>query len=142
MHPDYKNKGRKSSDETELHLSIYQTTNANCILHGHHVNSLLFADLFLGLPFLTVEGLELLKGFKGIKTHETKINIPCFDNTQDIALLAEQIKPALLSQQNNYGLVLRGHGIYVWGESVEEAKRHLEVFMYIFKYYLHSKRGL
>lgn len=141
MHQDYKNSGRKSSDETDIHLSIYQITKANCVLHSHHIDSLLFADLFKGKPFATIEGLELLKGFKGIKTHDVQINIPCFDNTQDIAGLAEQIKPSILSQENNFGLLLRGHGIYVWGDSVEEAKRHLEVFEYIFKYYLNSKRG-
>lgn len=141
LHEDYANTGRKSSDETDIHLSIYQITNANCVLHSHILDSLLFADLFHGKPYATIEGLELLKGFKGITTHDLKINIPCFENTQDIALLAEQIKPAILEQKNNYGLLLRGHGVYVWGESVEEAKKHLEVFEYIFKYYLNSKRG-
>lgn len=141
MHPEYSKLNRKSSDETDIHLSLYQITNAHCVLHSHLLDSLLFADLFPEQPFATIEGLELLKGFRGIKTHELKINIPCFDNTQDIALLAEQIKPSISSAKNNYGLLLRGHGIYVWGESVEEAKRHLDVFEYIFKYYLYSKRG-
>ncbi len=141
MHEAYLSSGRKSSDETDIHLSLYQITKANCVLHSHILDSLLFADLFYGKPYATIEGLELLKGFKGIKTHELKIHIPIFDNTQDIAGLAEQIKPAILAQENNFGLLLRGHGVYVWGESVEEAKRHLEVFEYIFKYYLNSRRG-
>jgi methylthioribulose-1-phosphate dehydratase len=140
MHPDYIASGRKSSDETDIHLTIYQITKANCVLHSHLLDSLFFADLFKGLPYATIENLELLKGFKGI-THDLKINIPCFENTQDIALLAEEIKPSILEQKNNYGLLLRGHGVYVWGDSVEEAKRHLEVFEYIFKYYLNSRRG-
>jgi methylthioribulose-1-phosphate dehydratase len=84
--------------------------------------------------------LELLKGFHGVNTHETVINIPCFENTQDILELSENIKPAILEEENNYGLLLRGHGLYVWGHSVEEAKRHLEVFEYVFKYYLSSQQ--
>lgn len=140
MHESYTATGRKSSDETDIHLTIYQITKANCVLHSHLLDSLLFADLFPGKQFATIKGLELLKGFKGIKTHELEINIPVFDNTQDIAALAEIIKPSILSQPNSYGLLLRGHGVYVWGDSVEEAKRHLEVFEYIFKYYLHSKK--
>ncbi len=140
MHEDYKNSGRKSSDETDIHLTIYQITKANCVLHSHILDSLLFADLFHGKQYATISNLELLKGFKGIKTHELEINIPVFDNTQDIRALAEEIKPAILAQPNSYGLLLRGHGVYVWGESVEEAKRHLEVFEYIFKYYLNSNK--
>jgi methylthioribulose-1-phosphate dehydratase len=141
MHPDYVELKRKSSDETDIHLSIYQITKANCVLHSHLLDSLLFADLFTGLKSATISNLELLKGFKGVSTHDITINIPCFDNTQDIAKLAEEIKPSIINEKNNYGLLLRGHGVYVWGESVEEAKRHLEVFEYIFKYYLNSKRG-
>lgn len=139
----YAKTGRKSSDETDIHLSIYQITKANCVLHSHMLDALLFADLFPGKQFATIKDLELLKGFKGITTHELEINIPVFDNTQDIRELAETVKPSILSQPNSYGLLLRGHGIYVWGESVEEAKRHLEVFEYIFKYYLnsHSRRA-
>jgi methylthioribulose-1-phosphate dehydratase len=140
MHPDYLNSGRKSSDETDIHLSIYQITSANCVLHSHILDSLLFADLYRNLPYANISGLELLKGFRGVNTHETLINIPCFDNTQDIKNLSETIKPAIIEQENNYGLLLRGHGIYVWGDSVEEAKKHLEVFEYVFKYYLNSQK--
>lgn len=140
MHKSYTDSGRKSSDETDIHLTIYQITKANCVLHSHILDSILFADLFPGKQFATISGLELLKGFKGIKTHELEINIPIFDNTQDIRSLAEVVKPAILSQPDSYGLLLRGHGIYVWGDSVEEAKRHLEVFEYIFKYYLNSNK--
>lgn len=138
MVDSYALSGRKSSDETDIHLTIYQITKANCVLHSHMLDALLFADLFPGKQFATIKHLELLKGFKGIKTHELEINIPVFDNTQDIRELAETVKPSILSQPFSYGLLLRGHGIYVWGESVEEAKRHLEVFEYIFKYYLNS----
>ncbi|NOT80964.1 MAG: methylthioribulose 1-phosphate dehydratase [Bacteriovoracaceae bacterium] len=138
MHESFSGSQRKSSDETDIHLTIYQITKANCVLHSHMLDSLLFSDLFSNEDFATIKDLELLKGFKGVKTHELEIKIPIFDNTQDIAKLAEQIKPALLAQTNNYGLLLRGHGVYVWGDSVEEAKRHLEVFEYIFKYYLLS----
>ncbi len=140
MHESILSSNRKSSDETDIHLSLYQITDANCVLHSHLLDSLLFADLFPGLEFAQIKGLELLKGFRNVKTHDLEINIPIFDNTQNIAELAERVKPAILSQKNNYGLLLRGHGIYVWGKSVEEAKRHLEVFEYIFKYYLQSNK--
>ena len=138
MHPDFKASGKKPSDETDIHLTIYQKTTANCVLHSHMLEALLFADLFRGKPYATIEGLELLKGFTGVKAHNTQINIPCFDNTQDIAKLAEEIKSAILSDKNNYGLLLRGHGFYIWGESIDETKKHLEVFEYVFKYYLHA----
>ncbi len=140
MDSEYKALGKKSSDETDIHLTIYQVTSANCVLHSHMLDALLFAALFPGEDFAVIKDLELLKAFKGIKTHEVEIKIPMFENTQDIRNLAEEVKPAILSQPNNYGLILKGHGIYIWGDSVEEAKKHLEVFEYIFKYYINKKR--
>lgn len=140
MHPSYVPLNRKSSDETDIHLTIYQITNANCVLHSHMLDALLFADLFKGQEYATLKDLELLKGFKGVKTHDLEIKIPLFENTQDIRSLSETIKPAILAQKYSYGLLLRGHGLYVWGESVEEAKRHLEVFEYLFRYYIRAGR--
>jgi methylthioribulose-1-phosphate dehydratase len=136
LHEDYIGSGRKSSDETEIHLSIYQVTKANCVLHSHIMESLLFAEIFKNQNTAVVSGLELLKAFKGVKTHEISIEIPIFDNTQDITKLSIDIKERIKTMDNNYGLIIRGHGIYVWGESIEEAKRHLETFQYLFEYYL------
>lgn len=141
QHESFANLGKKSSDETALHLAIYQATDANCVLHSHMLESILFAEMFPGESMLAIEGLELLKGLKGIKTHDTKVKIPCFDNTQDIDALAKDVVKTIGKDQGYYSTILRGHGIYVWGDSVEGAKRHLEVFEYIFKYYL-AMRGI
>ncbi len=144
IHELFQRPGRKSSDETDIHLAIYESTNASCVLHSHKVEALLFANLFPRANYATIEGLELLKGLKGIKTHETKVEIPLFENTQDISLLADRIRPVLgastSANERTYALILRGHGIYVWGDSVEDAKRHLEVFDYLFKYQLEMRR--
>lgn len=130
--------GRKPSDETQVHLAIFRSTSANCVLHSHFLESLLFADLFPKQKMIYVEGLELLKGFKGINTHLTRVPIPCYANTQDMQTLSEEIEKTLRSTPYIYGILLRGHGLYVWGESVQGAKRHLEVFSYVFKYFLRS----
>lgn len=144
IHPLFQREGRKSSDETDIHLAIYESTDAGCVLHSHKVEALLFANLFPRNNYATIEGLELLKGLKGIKTHETKIEIPLFENTQDIKNLADRMKPVLEATRTSkvkvYSTILRGHGIYVWGETVEDAKRHLEVFDYLFKYQLEMRR--
>lgn len=138
QHESIKAFGKKSSDETALHLAIYRSTNANCVLHSHLLEGLLFAELFPNESLIKMAGLELLKGFKGIKTHETEVLLPTFPNTQDIDGLALEVMPVLERTPNVFGLMLRHHGLYVWGETVEEAKRHLEVFEYIFKFYLYS----
>jgi len=130
-----KESGKKSSDETDLHLAVYRSTDANCVLHSHFMDSLLFCELYPNQEIIELTGLELLKGFKGFQTHEETLPIPCFNNTQDIKELSLRVE-ALLKNLKTWGVLLRGHGVYVWGESVSEAKRHLEVFEYIFRYFV------
>ncbi|MDT8448055.1 MAG: methylthioribulose 1-phosphate dehydratase [bacterium] len=140
LHPDFA--GRRSSDETELHLAIYRATNAGAVLHSHFLEGLLFADQFPGQDNIRLGGLELLKGFAGVKTHEAEVLLPCFENSQDVPKLAEAVTLRLKAPDEHFGFLLRGHGLYVWGRDVKEAKRHLEVFEYIIKYYVLSQRNL
>lgn len=142
LHESVAFSGRRSSAETGVHVSVYRATTANCVLHSHLLEALFFADLYPGQAVIHLEGLELLKGFKGITTHETRVAIPCFENTQDIVELSTRIEAALAGDELTYGLLLRRHGLYVWGDSVADAKRHLEVFEYMFKYYLYHKGSL
>jgi len=132
-------RGRKPSDEAAVHLQAYRSTSAGCVLHSHFLEALLFADLFPGRASVEVSGLELLKGFRGVKTHEASVSIPCFENTQDMDDLSVRIGAALKGKDGVHGILLRRHGLYVWGRDVAEAKRHLEVFEYLFKYHLRSK---
>lgn len=132
---DFKNSPRKSSDETGLHLAVYRATTAGCVLHSHLLESILFADVFQGQNTIKLTGLELLKGLKGIKSHDDVVLIPCLDNSQDIKTLSDQVEK-ILQKTPAFAFILRGHGIYVWGETIKDAKRHLEVFEYVFKYFL------
>jgi methylthioribulose-1-phosphate dehydratase len=135
---DPSNLNRKSSDETGLHLAIYQSTNAGCVIHCHILESLLFADLYPGQKHIKISGLELLKAFKNVDKQDLRINIPCFENTQDIQRLAENTI-AELKSTDSYCYLIRGHGIYVWGANITEAQKHLDVFEYIFRYCLKNK---
>lgn len=138
LHADFVGSGRKSSDETDIHLCVYQNTKANCVLHSHLLEGLLFANLYPNRDHLYFEGLELLKGFKGIKTHEAKVPLLFFENTQDIEELSLRVATKLKEFPQTFGIILRHHGLYVWGDNVADAKRHLEVFEYLFHYYLRS----
>lgn len=140
LHPTVEGSGRRSSAETAVHVSIYRATEANCVLHSHLLEGLWFADLYPDQPVVFLEGMELLKGFKDVTTHDTRVAVPTFPNTQDMDALARDIEAALAEHRPAYGLLLRHHGLYVWGGSVEEAKRHLEVFEYLFKYFLQKGR--
>ena len=120
----------KPSAETLLHAAIYKNTEAKAIYHVHTTNVTLLS-MQTKSDFIQFSNLEMLKGL-GFKTHDVKINIPIVDNSQDMKYIAD-IVPNYIDE-NVPGLILRGHGIYAWGKTLEEAKRHVEIFEFLFEY--------
>jgi methylthioribulose-1-phosphate dehydratase len=86
-----------------------------------------------------IEGLELLKAFNGVKTHETHLDVPVFENEQDMDALALKVEARLKTEGLGWGFLLAGHGIYAWGSNVQETLRHIDAFDYLFTLMLKLK---
>lgn len=125
---------RKPSAETLLHTLIYaQAPETKCILHTHSVYNTVLSKLYQYDGTLTLSGYEVLKGIAGIRTHETAVKIPIFPNSQDMPDLSAKIKKYWDQEVQLQGFLLAGHGFYTWGKSIAEAKRHMEVFEFLFE---------
>jgi methylthioribulose-1-phosphate dehydratase len=123
---------QKSSAETLLHLLIYENSDVNAVLHTHTVNNTVLSIAHESEGGLYFSGYEVLKGLKGNATHETTVHLPVFANSQDMNKLAAEIKAYWQQHPDMPGFLLAGHGLYCWGESISEAKRHIEVFEFLF----------
>jgi len=124
-------KGLKPSAETPLHLLLYRTMGAGAVLHTHSLPAALLSQLARDEGQVLLAGWELLKGLNGIDTHEARISLPVFQNSQDMQTLSTHVERSLLREGPCYGFLLAGHGLYVWGKDIPEAKRHLEVLEYL-----------
>lgn len=114
----------RPSAETLLHCQIYATfPAARAVLHGHSVAATVLSMTEAGSN-LVFTGYELLKAFEGQTSHETSLRLPILDNDQDIGQLCLALAPMLPSMTMGY--VLRGHGVYVWGPSMDLALARLE----------------
>jgi len=131
--------GRQPSAETLLHTWLYQwRPDINAVLHTHSMRSTVLSRVADGEVLL--DGMEVLKAFDGIDTHETEIIIPVFPNDQDIARLSEQVGEYLLQHPDVPGYLIEGHGLYTWGGSISSAMRHLEAFEFLFDCALEMRR--
>ncbi|MFI4955573.1 MAG: methylthioribulose 1-phosphate dehydratase [Gammaproteobacteria bacterium] len=125
------NSTRKPSDETLLHLAMYKLDpEINAVLHVHTVANTVLSR-YVKQSMLSLQDYEMLKPFRGVTTHQTTIEIPILDNSQDMTVLATQISSQYSSLKNCYGFLVRGHGCYVWGNSIVDAKRHLETLEFL-----------
>ncbi|MFT7344654.1 MAG: methylthioribulose-1-phosphate dehydratase [Lentimonas sp.] len=122
-------KNVKPSDETKIHCAIYELDKeAQVVLHSHSVYPVL---LSLHQDKLLFKNYELQKGFPNCTSHLESIEVKVVPNSQNMQdIQKEMIKhvPSLLKMKC---FVIKGHGTYAWGNSLFEAKRHLETLDYL-----------
>lgn len=121
----------KSSAETLLHTLIYQKTDARVILHTHSQFATILSQYFFRTQKIIFEGYEVLKGLDDITTHQTRVAIPIFENSQDMESLSNTIENFWRINQTMQGFLLTGHGLYAWGKDLKTAKRKLEVIEFL-----------
>jgi methylthioribulose-1-phosphate dehydratase len=124
----------KPSAETLLHLTIYRfMPKARSILHTHSVWGTILSDHYFEQGAIEIEGYEMLKGLAGVNTHEHSEKVPIVENSQDYIALSHVIENVIRDNDGIHGIYLRRHGLYTWGESVAEARRHVEIFEFLFE---------
>jgi len=124
----------KPSAETSIHLTIYRTIpNVGSVLHTHSVWGTILSDKYFERGAIEIEGYEMLKGLSGVTTHEHTEIVPVIANSQDYIELAEVIERVINEHPNIHGIYLHRHGLYTWGETVSEARRHIEIFEFLFE---------
>jgi methylthioribulose-1-phosphate dehydratase len=122
------------SAETALHFAIYAARpEAGAVLHTHSIWSTLLSERHGQEGRFIVQGYEMLKGLKGVSTHTHIENVPVLPNSQDYAALSQTVRSALMEYPEAHGFLLRRHGLYTWGVDTAEARRHVEIFEFLFK---------
>jgi len=132
MHGRAVDTSARPSAETLLHTQIYaRFPEANAVLHTHSRTQTVASRLFAGSGTIRLEGYELLKAIAGHTTHETRLDLPVFANTQEMPELVARVDAWIDSGQPLYGYLIDGHGIYTWGRDMAEAERHIEAFEFL-----------
>lgn len=121
----------KPSDESLLHLRIVKERSAGVVLHTHSVWNTILSDFYAAKGGVTITGYEMLKGLQGVRTHEHSEWLPIIDNSQDMPALADSISQTLQQHKAAHGFLLRRHGLYSWGETLAQAKRHIEILEFL-----------
>ena len=124
---------RKPSAECLLHEAIYTHVPSATVVY--HIHSPLWTFISSQLPTeslplgLGLPAIEMVKGL-GAGSHTEQLSVLVLPNSQAmpelVALLAPQWEQLQVS-----GFVLQGHGLYTWGGSAFEAKRHVEIFEFL-----------
>lgn len=132
--PDFQGPGIKSSAETEIHTWIYSKfPEMNCVLHTHSVLGTALSMNFVSEKRIVFEGLEILKGLEGNKTHELMEILPIVPNSQDMKDIIRDMEIHFKTHPNIHGFLIAGHGLYTWGKDLSITKRHIETYEFLFE---------
>ncbi|WP_411738461.1 methylthioribulose 1-phosphate dehydratase [Peribacillus sp. S4] len=123
----------RPSAEMLLHTDIYRKTNANCVLHVHTVENNVISELYGDEGQVSFRNHEIIKA-TGRWDEDSELRIPIIYNHADIPLLSDKFKPHV--EEDSGAVLIRNHGITVWGKSGFEAKRILEACEFLFQYQL------
>jgi methylthioribulose 1-phosphate dehydratase/enolase-phosphatase E1 len=138
LHTPLNSEGKpaKLSECAPLFQSVYDLRGAGAVLHSHALEAVM-VTLDCGDEF-RITGLEMIKGIKGNAYDDTLV-IPVIENTPRECQLTSSLRDAIERYPNTYAVLVRRHGIYVWGEDWKAAKRHAECYHYLFSAYLKMK---
>lgn len=137
-----KTDGLKLSACTPLWYCVFKhRPSAMSVIHTHSMNAQLatLLDPTEESKSLKITHLEMLKGVGG-HAYDDILEIPIIDNRPSEDLLAAQLEVALKNYPKCNCVLVRRHGLYVWGDSWEQAKTQAESFDYLFESAIGMKR--
>ena len=120
------------SAEAPLHVSLYRRDPAvGAVLHVHSPTATLVSMEHAAAGAVVIRGYEMLKALDGIDTHEAVLALPVFANDQDVPALARRVEDRLAAEPGHVGYLIAGHGLYAWGRTMADARRHVEAFEFL-----------
>jgi methylthioribulose-1-phosphate dehydratase len=107
---------------------------ARSIVHSHALSAVLVGDLAGDDDHIAIGRLEMLKGIRGVGNRDVHL-VPVVRNTPHEPELVEEISRVLADPrfERAFAVVVADHGAYIWGQDVWEAKRHTEVYHFLFE---------
>ncbi|MDP4161874.1 MAG: methylthioribulose 1-phosphate dehydratase [Bacillota bacterium] len=123
----------KPSAETLLHVEIYRRTKAGCSLHVHTIDNNVISEVYGDRGEVSFQGQELIKAFDKWE-EDAVLKIPIIRNYAHIPTLAKAFSEHISSDSG--AVLIRNHGITVWGKTAFEAKKILEASEFLFKFQL------
>ena len=107
---------------------------ARSVVHSHALSAVLAGDLAADADHVAIHDFEMLKGIRGVGNRDVH-KLPVIRNTPHEAELTEQLARVLADPRfaDSFAVLVADHGAYIWGDDVWEAKRHTEVYHFLFE---------
>ncbi|XP_067210848.1 probable methylthioribulose-1-phosphate dehydratase isoform X2 [Linepithema humile] len=125
----------KKSQCTPLFMCAYLRRNAGAVIHTHSKFAVM-ATLLWPEKEVKVTHLEMIKGIWNQKEgrayrYDEELVIPIIENTPFERDLKDELDKTIVRYPETCAVLVRRHGIYVWGDSWQQAKTMTECYDYL-----------
>jgi methylthioribulose-1-phosphate dehydratase len=112
-----------------LFLAAMKLRGAGAVIHSHSRAAVLATVLaeLKGSSHVTLTHLEMLKGLKGVGYADVH-RVPVIANTAHECDLADSLSAGIADNPGVHAILVKRHGMYVWGDDWLAAKRHAECY--------------
>lgn len=124
------NPALRVSECSSLFYNAYRMRDAGAVLHSHGMNAMLVTLLYREV-FECTE-IEMIKGLAGHGYYD-RVQVPIIDNTARECDLADRMAAAMEAYPESHAVLVRRHGVYVWGRDWAHAKTQAECYHYLFE---------
>ncbi|KAJ3235205.1 hypothetical protein HDU81_000724 [Chytriomyces hyalinus] len=130
-------KGWKMSQCTPLFFNAYDMRSAGACVHTHSQHAVMTTLLWPGNVF-KITHQEMIKGIRVGSTKESykyydTLVVPIIENTAEEEDLKDRMEEAMKNHPDANAVLVRRHGVYVWGENWQKAKSMSECYDYLFE---------
>lgn len=137
----------KCSECLSLFMVPFRVRQAGCCIHSHSVNANLITALCHHQQAKNNSGnklefrisqQEMIKGIKrgasqeNLEYYDTLI-VPIIENESHERDLAGAMEATVKEYEDSNAVLVRNHGLYVWGANWQQAKSQAECYDYLFK---------
>ncbi|XP_045064926.1 methylthioribulose-1-phosphate dehydratase isoform X4 [Coregonus clupeaformis] len=131
--------------EVSLFMNAYTMRAAQAVIHTHSKAAVMATLFYPGKEF-RITHQEMIKGIrKGTSgtnyRYDETLVVPIIENTPEEQDLKERMALAMEQYPDSCAVLVRRHGVYVWGESWEKAKTMCECYDYLFDIAVQMKQS-
>jgi methylthioribulose-1-phosphate dehydratase len=139
-------KGFTASQCTPLFFNAYTMRGAGAVIHTHSQNAVMATLLYKKEFRITHQ--EMIKGIKrGFGPNAKSMNynemlvVPIIENTPHERDLKDRMAQAMQEYPESCAVLVRRHGVYVWGDNWVRAKTMTECYDYLFEIAVKMKQA-
>lgn len=120
-------------------MAAYKLRNAGAVIHSHSMPAMMVTMLDPAASEFRCTNLEMIKGIAGHTFYGGCI-VPIIENTARECELTERLEAAIKLYPQANAVLVRRHGVYIWGADWIQAKTQAECYDYLFQAAIEMRR--